>query len=423
MQTPLVYLAQSSLGIPNTAPQKLLSELQRENFKSGSTYFEEINNPFKNFMINPITKNQLFDIFNPSFFSANNIGDYSAATNPTTKYDGNENVMSGYLMGVYEIDSVLKIIGGFRNELTSIKINSSSYNNVTKALTPVSDEKRYNSFLPSLQLKYSPLSKLNIRAAYTKTLSRANLPDLSPSEIVDVTGGQARITRGNPGLKPTYSNNFDLIGELFLDNIGQITAGVFYKGISNYIFRDLFFENISGTNYFVTQPKNLKKASLIGFEAGISKRFSKLKGFWGGFGIDLNFSIINSNLEVPRYSSTGVLVATDKTTLPNQSSLLYNAAVFYEKYGITLRLAGNYRGKSLESINQSLGPDYYLYVDDNLTVDFSGAFSITKKIKFFTEVRNLTNEPFRQYLGNNKERITNREWFSVNGQAGIRWSL
>jgi TonB-dependent receptor len=254
-------------------------------------------------------------------------------------------------------------------------------------------------------------------------LSRANLPDLSPSEIVDVTGGQARITRGNPGLKPTYSNNFDLIGELFLDNIGQITAGVFYKGISNYIFRDLFFENISGTNYFVTQPKNLKKASLTGFEAGISKRFSKLKGFWGGFGIDLNFSIINSNLEVPRYSSTGVLVATDKTTLPNQSSLLYNAAVFYEKYGITLRLAGNYRGKSLESINQSLGPDYYLYVDDNLTVDFSGAFSITKKIKFFTEVRNLTNEPFRQYLGNNKERITNREWFSVNGQAGIRWSL
>jgi TonB-dependent receptor len=423
MQTPLVYLAQSSLGIPNTAPQKPLSDLQRENFKSGSTYFKEINNPFKNFMINPITKNQLFDIFNPSFFSANNIADYSAATNPTTKYDGNENVMSGYLMGVYEIDSVLKIIGGFRNELTSIKINSSRYNNVTKVVTPISDEKRYNSFLPSLQLKYSPLSKLNIRAAYTKTLSRANLPDLSPSEIVDVTGGQARITRGNPGLKPTYSNNFDLIGELFLDNIGQITAGVFYKGISNYIFRDLFFENISGTNYFVTQPKNLKKASLTGFEAGISKRFSKLKGFWGGFGIDLNFSIINSNLEVPRISSTGVLVATDKTTLPNQSSLLYNAAVFYEKYGITLRLAGNYRGKSLESINQSLGPDYYLYVDDNLTVDFSGAFSITKKIKFFTEVRNLTNEPFRQYLGNNKERITNREWFSVNGQAGIRWSL
>jgi TonB-dependent receptor len=422
-QTPLVYLAQSSLGIPNTAPQKTLSQLSTEQFKSGSTYFSEINNPFKNFMINPLTKDQLFQIFTPEFFNANNIGDYSAASNPTTKYNGTENVTASYIMGVFEVDTTLKIIGGFRNEYTSISINSAKYDNVAKKLTPVSKTFNYNSLLPMIQLKYSPLGNLNLRAAYTKTLSRANLPDLSPSEIVDVTGGQPRITRGNPDLNPTYANNLDLIGELFLDNIGQITGGVFYKKISNYIFRDLYIENISNTNYFVTQPKNLKSASLLGFEAGITKRFSRLKGFWGGFGIDFNFSIINSNLEVPRYNSIGQLVATDKTSLPNQSSLLYNAAIFYEKYGVTVRLAGNFRGKSLESINQSLGPDYYLYVNDNLTVDFSAAYSITKNLKFFTEIRNLTNEPFRQYLGNNPNRITNSEWFSVNGQAGIRWNL
>ncbi len=422
-QTPLAYLAQSSLGIPNTAPQKTLSQLTTEQFKSGSTYFSEINNPFKNFMINPLTKDQLFQIFTPEFFNANNIGDYSAASNPTTKYSGTENVTASYIMGVFEVDTTLKIIGGFRNEYTSITINSAKYDNVAKSLTPVSRTSNYNSLLPMIQLKYSPLSNMNLRAAYTKTLSRANLPDLSPSEIVDITGGQPRITRGNPDLNPTYSNNLDLIGELFLENIGQITGGVFYKKISNYIFRDLFIENINNTNYFVTQPKNLKSASILGFEAGITKRFSRLKGLWGGFGIDFNFSIINSKLEVPRYSSSGQLVATDKTSLPNQSSLLYNAAIFYEKYGVTVRLAGNFRGKSLESINQSLGPDYYLYVNDNLTVDFSAAYSITKNLKFFTEIRNLTNEPFRQYLGNNQSRITNSEWFSVNGQAGIRWNL
>ncbi len=422
-QTPLAYLAQSSLGIPNTAPQKTLSQLTTEQFKSGSTYFSEINNPFKNFMINPLTKDQLFQIFTPEFFNANNIGDYSAASNPTTKYSGTENVTASYIMGVFEVDTTLKIIGGFRNEYTSITINSAKYDNVAKSLTPVSRTSNYNSLLPMIQLKYSPLSNMNLRAAYTKTLSRANLPDLSPSEIVDITGGQPRITRGNPDLNPTYSNNLDLIGELFLENIGQITGGVFYKKISNYIFRDLFIENINNTNYFVTQPKNLKSASILGFEAGITKRFSRLKGLWGGFGIDFNFSIINSKLEVPRYSSSGQLVATDKTSLPNQSSLLYNAAIFYEKYGVTVRLAGNFRGKSLESINQSLGPDYYLYVNDNLTVDFSAAYSITKNLKFFTEIRNLTNEPFRQYLGNNQSRITNGEWFSVNGQAGIRWNL
>jgi TonB-dependent receptor len=422
-QTPLVYIAQSSLGIPNTAPQKLLSELNLEKFKAGSTYFSEINNPFKSFMITPITKDQLFNIFTPACFAANNIADYSAASNPTTKYNGTENVIATYAMGIFEKDSTLKVIGGVRNEYTAITINSNKYDNVSKIVSPVSKKANYNSLLPMIQIKYSPANNINIRAAYTRTLSRANLPDLSPSEIVDVTGGQARITRGNPSLKPTYSNNLDLIGEVFLDNIGQITAGVFSKKISNYIFRDLFFENINNTSYFVTQPKNLKSASLLGFEAGISKRLSKLKGFWGGFGIDFNFSLIKSNLEVPRYNSSGQLVSTDKTSLPNQSSLLYNAAVFYEKYGVTVRFAGNFRGKSLESINQSLGPDYYLYVNDNLTVDFSAAYSITPRIKVFTEIRNLTNEPFRQYLGTNQQRITNAEWFSVNGQAGIRWNF
>jgi TonB-dependent receptor len=423
MQTPLVYLANASLGIPGSAPMKTLSQLQTEPFRSGSTYFKEIGNPFPNFMINPITKDQLFSIFTPDFFTTQSIADYSAASNPTTRYEGTENVTAGYLMGVFDVSDVLKIIAGVRNERTDIVMNSTQYDNVTKKLAPVRKESSYNAFLPSLQFKYTPVENLNLRLAYTRTFSRANLPDLSPSEIVDVTGGQARITRGNTLLKPTFSDNVDLTAEWFLSDIGQVTAGVFHKSISNYIFRDLSIESIGGTSYFVTQPKNLKGASLLGMEAGISKRFSKWKGFWGGFGLDVNASLIRSNLDVPRYNSSGQVVATDKTSLPNQSSLLFNTSVFYEKYGVTVRMAGNYRGRSVESINQNLGPDYYLYVDNNFTVDVSAAYSINDHLKVFSEVRNITNEPFRQYMGNNPARITNHEWFSVNGQAGIRWSL
>jgi hypothetical protein len=37
-------------------------------------------------------------------------------------------------------------------------------------------------------------------------------------------------------------------------------------------------------------------------------------------------------------------------------------------------------------------------------------------------VNNLTNEPLQNFLGDER-RITNSEWYSQRGQAGIRWDI
>ena len=63
--------------------------------------------------------------------------------------------------------------------------------------------------------------------------------------------------------------------------------------------------NIGGTDYRVTQSKNLQDSNLIGFEAGINKRFDFLPGFWNGFGVEFNYTFINSNVEVPRTDKMG----------------------------------------------------------------------------------------------------------------------
>lgn len=87
------------------------------------------------------------------------------------------------------------------------------------------------------------------------------------------------------------------------------------------------------------------------------------------------------------------------------------------------RIAGNYRGEAVETINQNLGPNYYVSAKSNFTVDLSADYSISDKIKVFMEVRNLTNEPFQQYLGANQGRISTSEWSSINGQLGIRYQV
>ncbi len=71
-----------------------------------------------------------------------------------------------------------------------------------------------------------------------------------------------------------------------------------------------------------------------------------------------------------------------------------------------VRLEGNYRGKSVETINQNLGPNYYIWSDKNFTIDFSASYDISKKVKLFIELNNLSNESLRLYMGDNKKRVT-----------------
>jgi TonB-dependent receptor len=422
-QTPLAYLPGAALGIPGSPALIPMSALETEAYPNAGNFFSEIGSPFNNLIVNPITKNQLFNIFSPEYLAANGFKDYSSASNATTKFNGTEDVYSAYVMGIYDLTDKTKIIAGIRNELTDVTMNSSVYDAKTKLVTPVTQTSSYNAFLPMLHIKYAVNENVNLRGAYTRTFARPNFPDLNPSEIVDTTGPIAKITKGNTDLLPTFSNNFDLMGEYFMKDIGLITVGVFYKGLTNYIFKDLSYESSNGVNYLVTQPKNIKDASLLGFEMGITKRFTELKGFMGGFGIDFNTSLINSKLEVSRYDAEGNITATDETTLPNQSKLLFNSSVFYEKYGFMFRIAGNYRGESVETINQNLGPNYYISAKSNFTVDLSADYSISDKIKVFMEIRNLTNEPFQQYLGANQARISTSEWSSINGQLGIKYQF
>jgi TonB-dependent receptor len=422
-QTPLAYLPGAALGIPGSPALVPMSNLATEGYPNAGNFFSEISSPFNNLIVNPITKDQLFAIFSPEYFAANGFKDYSSASNATTKFNGKEDVFSVYVMGVYDLTDKTKIIAGVRNENTDVTMNSSKYDAKTKVVSPITKKSSYNAFLPMLHIKYALNENINLRAAYTRTFARPNLPDLNPSEIVDITGSVFKITRGNTDLLPTFSNNFDLMGEYFLKDIGLITAGAFYKGISDYIFKDVSYEKTNGVDYLVTQPKNIKDASLLGFEVGITKRFTELKGFMGGFGVDFNTSLINSKLDVSRYDAAGKITATDETTLPNQSKLMFNSSVFYEKYGFMFRIAGNYRGKSVETINQNLGPNYYVSAKSNFTVDLSVDYSISNKIKVFMEVRNLTNEPFQMYLGTNQNRITTSEWSAINGQLGIRYQV
>ncbi|MBL0738720.1 TonB-dependent receptor [Flavobacterium sp. GN10] len=420
-----VYMPAAALGVPNSPALVPLSNLQTTNFPSGSAFFGNMNGDFSQFIVNPLTKNQLFDMFGTPFQKANGFMDVTSKTNITSLYTGDENVFASYAMAEIDATENFKIVGGIRSEVTKMTLNGTKATTqgtpATVILSPSVVENNYDSFLPMLHLKYKLSDKSNLRAAYTRTFVRPNFGDMTPGSSTNTTSSPMTITQGNPDLKPTFSNNYDLMGEYFFENVGLLSGGAFYKNITDVVFTDVSMQNIDGSDYLVTQAKNLNKASLYGFEAGINKRFDFLNGFWSGFGVEFNYTFIDSETEVPRVS--GTTVVQDKTSLPNQSKNLFNAILFYERNGVMVRLAGNYRGNSVESINQQLGPNYYIWTDSNFTVDASATVNINKRLKVFIELNNLTDSPVKMYMGDNKLRVTSQEWYGSRGQAGLRYDI
>lgn len=422
--TAAVWVPNAALGVPNSPALLPLSGLSREDFPIGAGYFNGLELDYSALIMKPLVPQQLFDLFGSSALTSNGMRDVSPASNATLKYTANESVASSYVMAEYKMADNVTFIGGLRSETTFLTLEGNKLSTArvgtatTNTITPIKQENSYTNLLPMLHAKIALNEKSNLRFAYTSTFARANFSDLNPGENIDMTQAIPTITRGNTDLKPTKSNNFDIMYENYFDNLGIISGGIFYKQLKDVVFSNRSIENIGGSNYVLTQATNISDGNLLGFEIGMNKRLNFLPGVLSGLGVEANYTYIQSEAKVPVVGTSRV----DVTELPNQSKHLYNAIVFYERNGVMLRLAANYRGASLETINQALGKDFYTYTGKNLTIDASASVQVGKKIKAFVELNNLNNEPLKTYMGDER-RITMVEWYSSRGQAGIRWEL
>jgi TonB-dependent receptor len=209
--------------------------------------------------------------------------------------------------------------------------------------------------------------------------------------------------------------------ERFFGSIGILSGGIFGKVIHDYIYSNRSYSQIDGQTYYVTEPRNLSNpATLFGIEFALNRRLEELPGLLHGLGIEVNGAWIHSEAEVPCYIGTKEEFV--KTSLPNQSSLLFNAILYYELNGLTVKLAGNFRGRSLETINSSVSPDLWIWTADHFSLDLAGSYAITNRIRLFCELQNLTDAPVRMYLGDPR-RTKDIEWSSRRGQAGLRFTI
>lgn len=356
-------------------------------------------------------------------------------SDPAT-WDTTERVYAGYAMNTITF-SKFRLQTGLRIEATGssylanrVTLNNGAY----VSTTPVTGSGGYINYLPSAQLQYMLDSNTNLRFSYGMGISRPNFSDIVPSVQVDPNTSPKSLQIGNPALKPTKANNFDVLIEHFFHPLGELQGGFFYKELADPIYPTIAILNSGPFVGFQQQQSiNGPNAHITGFEVAWEQRLSHLPGLLGGFGVSANYSYTASQVTFPAGFSGGRI---DHPSLQRQAPNTWNAGFTYDRSRFSMRFGVSHNDANIfaygyvhdpnnpqndrDPILGIKGPlgDQYLYAHTQF--DVQGSFRLYKGLQFVAYGLNLSNEVFGFYTGS-PIYPNQREYYKPTLSLGLRW--
>lgn len=344
-----------------------------------------------------------------------------------------ETLTAGYVMGTTTFDWGSVVYGVRAEQIeNSGKAFSSSLN---RFVTTSSDD---TLFYPSVHLNYDFTDELKLRIGLTSTASRPDYDELRPNFTFN--DSNQTVSGGNPDAKPEKQKGFDAYLEHYGKSGGYLSAGFFYKDIEDVLFTQagVFGSSILNTGttdrsgYTLTTTRNAGTGDLKGFEVFASQTFEEAAKAIGapewmeGLGFKAAFTWADSSVNVP---AVGTAPAR-KITLPGTSKNTYNLQATYEKYGLTLRLAYQYRTAWLQDVGayQLVGGRLVptdngdIYWDSDEEIDFSARYQVNDNIEWFFDAANIGDQPSIRY-GDQKQNPIERERFGPRYVSGIRFNF
>ncbi|WP_239026331.1 TonB-dependent receptor [Novosphingobium decolorationis] len=276
----------------------------------------------------------------------------------------------------------------------------------------------YTDVLPSFNLRYFVTDDFQVRFAASKGISRPTFAQLNPYTSLNFSfdndgnpngtgvGGVTTAftgTAGNPDLKPTRSNNFDLSFEYYYGRSNSLTLALFYKEISDYIFVGLEQQEYTSggetITFDVNRQTNGAKGKIKGFELAYTQFLDFLPGPLSGLGFTGNLTYVDStggaNSSVNVFDTANGENAGLNLPLEGLSKWSYNVAAIYETPGVSARVAYNWRKKYLLTTSAA-NINYPVWNDDYGQLDASILVNVNEHLKVGVQGTNLLTS--RTYL-------------------------
>jgi TonB-dependent receptor len=377
---------------------------------------------FGQYNVGPLTsigKMMSFLAANPSALALN--VDSTHQRDDPNNYHTTERVYAAYAM------NTLDLVSSHLQTGVRIETTQSSYTGYHVTLdaaghylstVPVDGKQTYTNVLPSVQYRYAIDGNTNVRAVYGMGIARPNFGDLPPY-ILEQDRRHA-IGVGNPALKPTRANNMDLLFEHFLDPLGVIDVGAFYKALRNPIYPGVQTTVASGTyaGFTQSQPINGPSAHVGGAEMTWQQRFSFLPQPLSGIGLTANYSYTTSMARVPGRLDNPALLRQ----APNNWNLdgTYDKGAFSGRIGLTHNDAYIYSYNFRPGADGGIkGPNGDVYLYPHTQLDAQVSLGVTRQLQVVVALLNLNNEVFGFYQGSPQYPIQ-REFYNRTFSVGLR---
>ncbi|MFT3932923.1 MAG: TonB-dependent receptor [Chitinophagaceae bacterium] len=352
----------------------------------------------------------------------------SFSSSPNT-YNVTENILAGYVQAKFMLTNKLQVLGGVRAEYTHQKY----FTQMPEALEGKYGTIYYTDLLPSLHLKYELTARQNIRLSYYKAISRPGFGDFVPTSII----GEYYNEGGNPNVKHSRADNFDLRYEWFPGAADQVLLGAFYKRIKNPIEYGITTAGTTGTETFT--PLNFSDSAHNGdaINYGLEAVLTK---YIGKFGVSANYTYTHSRITTTKYIKGAAAPTSQTRPLQGQADHIGNLSLLYKdpKLGLDVQVAFVYTGKRISQVSLYYGLDYWQRAFTQL--DFSLEKTITKKFSFYTKINNITNTPRKVDLlqplssviatnrppeqeGDGSKILVQKDIYKISFLAGFRFKL
>ena len=364
-------------------------------------------------------------------------------------YSGFEDLYAGYLMGTFKITSFVDFIPGVRYES-----NSTSYTGPRgdiRATDPTRTHYgdyydtttiRNNSyFLPMLHLIVKPLSWLQVRLAYTKTLSRPNYSILVPKRHIPGDTKSA-IMQNNYRLLPEEATNYDLNVSFHENHVGLFTVGLFSKDIKNKVFwtgnkfigdNYEFYElDPSLQSYQInTQYNDTNGVKIYGIELDWQTQFWYLPGALKGFVLNINYTHIKSEAKYPftsykvihgDWEDEIIVIDTNYSDrLIDQPDDILNISLGYDYKGFSGRVSMMYTN---DIFNQSnMYNELRGYTGSYVRWDISVKQNLpVKGLQVFANLNNLSQRMDVSYIRGASYPVFEQH-YGMTVDLGVRWRL
>jgi TonB-dependent receptor len=285
--------------------------------------------------------------------------------------------------------------------------------------------KSYDKILPSFNIASELGHGVLLRAAASKTMTRAQPGDMAPNGALSINGDVYTI--GNPELAPYFSDNYDLGVEWYFgeSGLGVVALNGWRKEIEGYStvigtptpFNQLGIDystlpvatqtgiqnianaqcscttgNVNTANVRVDQRFNTDE--LITLDGVELTYVQPLDFLLKGSGVTLNYTHI-------KQKSEGGLPGAASSAITGLSPFTYNVTAFYENFGFSGRLTWSVRDSFVEFLGNNennLAGDNYAQKRSYLDASFGYKLPMETNLSISLELQNLTNEQLLTYF-------------------------